>query len=67
MEKVAPNSKFVGHSTEVIWQCKIRAPLKQINVVPPGKLWRASSIVPLESQKTGENMAKIFPILKICQ
>ena len=27
MEKVAPYSKFVGHSTEIIWQSKIRASL----------------------------------------
>jgi len=29
MEKVAPNSKFVGHSTEIIRQSKIKGPLKQ--------------------------------------
>ena len=29
MEKVATNSKFVGHSTEIIWQSKIRAPLSK--------------------------------------
>ena len=28
MEKVAPNSKFVGHSTEIIWQSKIKVPLQ---------------------------------------
>ena len=28
MEKVAPNSKFVGHSTEIIQQSKIKGPLK---------------------------------------
>ena len=28
MEKVAPHSKFVGHSTEIIWQSKIKGPLK---------------------------------------
>ena len=27
MEKEAPNSKFVGHSTEIIWQSKIKEPL----------------------------------------
>ena len=27
MEKVAPNSKFVGHSTEIIRQSKIKGPL----------------------------------------
>ena len=27
MEKVVPNSKFVGHSTEIIWQSKIKGPL----------------------------------------
>ena len=27
MEKVAPNSKFVGHSTEIIRQSKIKEPL----------------------------------------
>ena len=27
MEKVAPNSKFVGHSTEIIQQSKIEGPL----------------------------------------
>ena len=27
MEKVAPNSKFVGHSTEIIQQSKIKGPL----------------------------------------
>ena len=27
MEKVAPNSKFVGHSTEIIQQTKIKGPL----------------------------------------
>ena len=26
--KVAPNSKFAGHSTEIIWQSKIKGPLK---------------------------------------
>ena len=30
MEKVAPNSKFVGHFTEIIWQSKIRALLKVV-------------------------------------
>ena len=25
MEKVTPNSKFVGHLTEIIWQSKVRA------------------------------------------
>ena len=29
MEKVAPNSKFVGHSTEIIRQSKIKGPLKK--------------------------------------
>jgi len=28
MEKVAPNSKFVSNSTEIIRQCKIKWPLK---------------------------------------
>ena len=27
MEKVAPNSKFVGYSTEIIQQSKIKEPL----------------------------------------
>ena len=27
MEKVVPNSKFVGHSTEIIQQSKIKGPL----------------------------------------
>ena len=27
MEKVVPNSKFVGHSTEIIRQSKIKGPL----------------------------------------
>ena len=27
MEKLAPNSKFVGHSTEIIRQSKIKGPL----------------------------------------
>ena len=27
MENVAPNSKFVGHSTEIILQSKIKGPL----------------------------------------
>ena len=27
MEKVAPNSKFVVDSTEIIWQSKIKGPL----------------------------------------
>ena len=31
MENVAPNSKFIGHSTEIILQSKIRAPLKILN------------------------------------
>ena len=30
MEKVAPNSKFVGHSTEIIWQSKIKGPLNSL-------------------------------------
>ncbi len=30
MEKVAPNSKFVGHSTEIIQQSKIKGPLNKI-------------------------------------
>ena len=30
MEKVAPNSKFVGHSTEIIQQSKIKGPLKML-------------------------------------
>ena len=28
MEKVVPNAKFVGHSSEIIWQSKIKGPLK---------------------------------------
>ena len=28
MEKVGPNSKFVGHSTEIILQSKIKGPLR---------------------------------------
>ena len=28
MEKVVPNSKYVGHSTETIWQRKIKGPFK---------------------------------------
>ena len=28
MEKVVPNSKFVGYSTEIIWQRKIEGPLE---------------------------------------
>ena len=28
MEKVAPNSKSVGHCIEIIWQSKIKGPLK---------------------------------------
>ena len=31
MEKVAPNSKFVGHSTEIIRQIKIKGPLLPIS------------------------------------
>ena len=27
MEKGASNSKFVGHSTEIIWQSKVKGPL----------------------------------------
>ena len=39
MEKVAPNSKFVGHSTRIIQQSKIRGPLSDIhNVHTGGKL-----------------------------
>ena len=30
MEKVTPNSKFVVHSTENIWQSKIKGPLKEL-------------------------------------
>ena len=29
MEKVGPNSKFVGHSTKIIWQSKIKGSLKK--------------------------------------
>ena len=29
MEKVAPNSRFVGHSTEIIRQSKIKGPLRK--------------------------------------
>ena len=32
MEKVAPNSKFVGHSTEIIWQSKIKGPLRSVMI-----------------------------------
>ena len=28
MEKVVPNSKFIGHSTEIIRQSKIKGPLR---------------------------------------
>ena len=35
MEKVAPNSEFVGHSTEIIWQSKIKGTLKE----PLTKCW----------------------------
>ena len=34
MEKVAPNSKFVGHSTLIIRQSKIKGPLTWITVNP---------------------------------
>ena len=27
MEKMVPNSKFAGHSAEIIWQSKIKGPL----------------------------------------
>ena len=30
MEKVAPNLKFVGHSTEIIGQSKIKGPLNEL-------------------------------------
>ena len=30
MEKVAPNSKFVGHSTEIIRQSKIKGTLPEV-------------------------------------
>ena len=30
MEKMAPNSKFIGHSTKIIWQSKIKGPLSSI-------------------------------------
>ena len=33
MEKVAPNSKFVGHSTEIIRQSKIKGPLLRTRYV----------------------------------
>ena len=33
MEKVVPNSKFVGHSTEIIWQSKIKGPLQIVVIV----------------------------------
>ena len=29
MEKVGPNSKFFGHSTEIIQQSKIKGPLSE--------------------------------------
>ena len=29
MEKVGPNSKFVGHFTEIIQQSKIKGPLQR--------------------------------------
>ena len=32
MEKVAPNSKFVGHSIETIWQSKIKGPIRFLAV-----------------------------------
>ena len=34
MEKVAPNSKFIGHFTEIIWQSKIKAPLPALLIEP---------------------------------
>ena len=30
MKKVVPNSKFVGHSTEIIRQSKIKGPLSKL-------------------------------------
>ena len=30
MEKVTPYSKFVGYSTETIWQIKIKGPFEEI-------------------------------------
>ena len=33
MENVAPNSKFVGHSTEIIWLNKIKGPLQAPMVI----------------------------------
>ena len=37
METVAPNSKFVGHFTEIIQQIKIKGPLKTYLVCFFGK------------------------------
>ena len=37
MEKVAPNSKFFGHSTEIIWQSKIKGPLSQPVIIDLNK------------------------------
>ena len=34
MEKVAPNSKFVVHSNEIIWQSKIKGPFKHLDSLP---------------------------------
>ena len=34
MEKVAPNSKFVVHSNEIIWQSKIKGPFKHLDFLP---------------------------------
>ena len=33
MEKVAQNSKFVGHSTETIWQSQIKGALNAIQIM----------------------------------
>ena len=38
MEKVAPNSKFVWQCTKIIWQSKIKGPIKDCNLMRPREL-----------------------------
>ena len=39
------HSKFVGHSTEIVWQSKIKGPLKQKSI------WEISLDFPFEVKK----------------
>ena len=67
MEKVAPNSKFVGHSTDIIRQSKIRAPLPNvIRQCGLPQFWNAlKNLTPDEEPVATNGFGKKFAFARI--